>query len=151
MSYGSVTGVSYLLEQYDELIAGGSITTEMVEAFLVEASGDVDAIVGKVATVPMAAPPQVVTNVTNKLAVCRIITRMSLGKDPDEIGYVNVFCKDPLEMLENAVKSNPAIFTGAAGASTMSSNTLNQDRKFTMTETSGDVVTSTDAKTMDDW
>ena len=158
MAYGTTNGVSNNLIDYEELIDGDAITEDMVAECRTAADGMIDARLAPVAPaggLPLASPPAAVNSVSDDLTAYFILRRLFTGKDPNDSQWVDKFYTRPLEMLELIVKS-PQILESAAGAvgaaSGAASTTLNQDRIFTVSRTSGgSLVSGDDEGGMDDW
>ncbi len=158
MAYGTANGVSNNLIDYEELIDQTAITEDMVSECRQSADGMIDARLAPVAPaggLPLASPPALVNCISDDLTTYFILRRLFTGKDPNDSAWVDKFYARPLEMLEQLVKS-PQILDAPAGAigaaPGAASTTLNQDRIFTVSRTSGgSPVSGDDEGGMDDW
>jgi hypothetical protein len=158
MAYGTSNGVSNNLIDYEELIGQTAISEEMVGECRTSADGMIDARLAPVAPaggLPLVSPPAIVNCISDDLTTYFILRRLFTGKDPNDSAWVDKFYTRPLEMLEQLVKS-PRILDAPSGAvnaaSGASSTTLNQDRIFSVSRTSGGSLVSGDGEGgMDDW
>jgi len=151
MAYGTLQGVQDALLGYTELIAQAQITTDMIDRFLTRASNKIDSklIAIEGLTLPLASPPGVINDIAVDLAVCLILKRQTVGKDPNETEYMKMYCVDPVTLLDDLIKTNPELFDETIGAKLMQSNRVGKDRKFVQKITEGE--TSEDDGNMEVW
>lgn len=158
MSYGTATGVSNNLSDYTELNDAGTISVEMVAECRTAADGIIDAKIAAVvsaATLPLAAPPAVVDNISDDLTTYFILRRVFTGKDPNDSEWVDKFYVRPLELLDSLLE-NPQIIEEAQGDTPLDDNvastTEDHDRVFSVTRTAGGApAADSGTGTMDDW
>lgn len=149
--YGTLEGVSDALVDYANYISSTKLTAPIVTRFLVRASNEIDAKLAAIVSVPLASPPEVINDIAVDLAVCQILKRFSVGKDPDETVYVRRYCDDPLKKLDELIAKNAGLFTDSATIPLALSNTINRDRAFTVSTTIDGEDSGDDDGTMDDW
>jgi len=150
-NYGTVQGVQDMLADYADLITGDIITPEMLTRFLVRASNKIDSKVSEIATVPLATVPDVINDIAVDLAVCLVLSRVSIQNNPNYSEWVKTFCEDPLEYLDNLIKNNPGLFDpDTTSEPQMLSDRKDEDRTFTVTRKS-DGTTKGKSGTMEDW
>jgi hypothetical protein len=158
MAYGTADGVGNNLFDYTQLMDASSITTQMVSECRYYSDGIIDARLAKVVPVQsltLDSPPAVINCVSDDLTTYFLLRRLFTGKDPNDSQWVDKFYVRPLELLDALVK-DPGIIQVAdvpsESAARAVSTTLNSDRVFSVTTTSGGSITAGSGEgTEDKW
>lgn len=152
MSYGTLQGIKDEYLQYDQTVTTGQLSDAITNRFLIKATNQINVVISAIpgAVLPLAVVPDILNDIAEALAICLILKRFSISKDPDDTKYVQRYCDDPLKKLDEYIAKNPGEFTGAASQNLMLSNTVGDDRNFTVTVQQGGTTVG-DPGTTEDW
>lgn len=153
MAYGTTQGVSDGLVEYAQYIGGTSPTVPAatIARFLQRATNLIEAKIANIPGVvlPLSPVPGIIDDIAVDLAICQVLRRLSVGKDPNETEYLKMYCTEPVTMLDDLIEKNPGAITGGASTTLMLSNTVGDDVEFSVSRIQ-DGVTVEDGTT-EDW
>lgn len=114
MAYSTQANLeSYKDEDILKIIAGagGVITAALVTAAIAWADGEIDFYIGNRYSVPLTSPPQVITNMSVQLAICRLYRRSSASNQDAENECKRVY--DQLEKIRDGEAQLPGTTTSS--------------------------------------
>ena len=152
MAYGTVNGVENRIPDYTALVTAGKITTNRLTGFRADADAEIDAVLAEylpIDDLPLASPPAIINTISDLLVTCFLMRFVYFDKDPAESAWVNQFCTEARDKLDD-LKKSPEIFVDGSGnaiaETRVESTTQGQDRVFTDREDDGEV-----GGTTEDW